>query len=156
MLLNSNGTNMRVGNPSYIEIYDNALNKKECEILINQFEKSEQTVGLTSLGYLPEFKKCLQLDEPRFSDNSVISTILHPILIKYLDKYIQQYSNLWKYMMPCKYYDSYSFQKYGGVQNQVNLIEDYLSAHNEYEVKVFAYGKTEFLDSNKVFIVTSY
>ena len=45
----------------------------------------------------------------------------------------------------------YSFQKYGGVQNQVNLIEDYLSAHNEYEVKVFAYGKTELLDSNKVF-----
>lgn len=45
----------------------------------------------------------------------------------------------------------YSFQKYGGVQNQVNLIEDYLSSHNEYEVKVFAYGKTELLDSNKVF-----
>ena len=45
----------------------------------------------------------------------------------------------------------YSFQKYGGVQNQVNLIEDYLSSHEEYEVKVFAYGKTESLDSNKVF-----
>jgi len=45
----------------------------------------------------------------------------------------------------------YSFKKYGGVQNQVNLIEDYLSAHNEYEVKVFAYGKTELLDSNIVF-----
>ena len=45
----------------------------------------------------------------------------------------------------------YSFQKYGGVQNQVNLIEEYLSSHDEYEVKVFAYGKTESLDSNKVF-----
>lgn len=45
----------------------------------------------------------------------------------------------------------YSFQKYGGVQNQVNLIEDYLSTHEEFEVKVFAYGKTESLDSNKVF-----
>jgi len=45
----------------------------------------------------------------------------------------------------------YSFQKYGGVQNQVNLIEDYLSSHNEFEVKVFAYGKTESLNSNKVF-----
>ena len=45
----------------------------------------------------------------------------------------------------------YSFQKYGGVQNQVNLIEEYLSSHDEYEVKVFAYGKTEPLDSNKVF-----
>ena len=45
----------------------------------------------------------------------------------------------------------YSFHKYGGVQNQVNLIEDYLSSHEEFEVKVFAYGKTESLDSNKVF-----
>jgi len=45
----------------------------------------------------------------------------------------------------------YSFHKYGGVQNQVNLIEDYLSSHEEYEVKVFAYGKTESLDSNRVF-----
>ena len=45
----------------------------------------------------------------------------------------------------------YSFQKYGGVQNQVNLMEDYLSSHEEFEVKVFAYGKTELLDSNKVF-----
>jgi phosphatidylinositol alpha-mannosyltransferase len=45
----------------------------------------------------------------------------------------------------------YSFQKYGGVQNQVNLIEDYLSSNEEFEVKVFAYGKTESLDSNKVF-----
>ncbi len=45
----------------------------------------------------------------------------------------------------------YSFNKYGGVQNQVNLIEDYLSSHEKFEVKVFAYGKTESLDSNKVF-----
>jgi len=45
----------------------------------------------------------------------------------------------------------YSFQKYGGVQNQVNLMEDYLSSHEEFEVKVFAYGKTESLDSNKIF-----
>ena len=45
----------------------------------------------------------------------------------------------------------YSFKKYGGVQNQVNLIEEFLSVHEEYEVKVFAYGKTDSLDSNKVF-----
>ena len=45
----------------------------------------------------------------------------------------------------------YSFQKYGGVQNQVNLIEDYLSTHEAFEVKVFAYAKTESLDSNKIY-----
>ena len=30
-------------------------------------------------------------------------------------------------------------------------MEDYLSSHEEFEVKVFAYGKTESLDSNKVY-----
>ena len=50
----------------------------------------------------------------------------------------------------------YSFQKYGGVQNQVNLIEDYLSSHEEFDVKVFAYGKTESLDSNKVFNIPTF
>ena len=101
-----------VSNSDYFGIYDNDLSKKECNILIKEFEKYSPDLGQTSMGYCPEAKKCLQLDEPRFSDNSLISTILHTILIKYLDKYSQQYSNLWKYMMPCKYYDSYSFQKY--------------------------------------------
>ena len=45
----------------------------------------------------------------------------------------------------------YSFLKYGGVQNQVNLIEEFLTSHDKYKVKVFAYGKTEELDSNKIF-----
>ena len=30
-----------VSNYNFIEIYDNVLTKHECEILINQFEKSE-------------------------------------------------------------------------------------------------------------------
>ena len=107
---------MRVGNPSYIEIYDNALNKKECDILINQFEKSNQRVGHTSLGYVPQYKKCLELIGPSgvpcFSDNSRISTILQSILIKYVDQYSQQYSHLLDYLTPWKYYDFYNFQKY--------------------------------------------
>ena len=45
----------------------------------------------------------------------------------------------------------YSFLKYGGVQNQVNLIEEFLTSHDKYKVKVFAYGKTEELESNKIF-----
>ncbi len=45
----------------------------------------------------------------------------------------------------------YSFKKYGGVQNQVNLIEKYLMSHHKFEVKVFAYGKLDSLDSNQVF-----
>jgi hypothetical protein len=34
-----------VSNSDYFGIYDNALSKKECEIIINQFEKSEQGPG---------------------------------------------------------------------------------------------------------------
>ena len=45
----------------------------------------------------------------------------------------------------------YSFLKYGGVQNQVNLIEEFLTSHDKYKVKVFAYGKTDELDTNKIF-----
>jgi len=45
----------------------------------------------------------------------------------------------------------YSFTKYGGVQNQVNLIEDYLDKHNEFNVKVFAHGKIENLRNEKIF-----
>ena len=80
-------TNLLEGNPSYIEIYDNALNQKECDLLINQFEKSNPTQGHTGLGYLPEFKKCLQLKRPAFSDRSIISNIVRPTLIKYVDNY---------------------------------------------------------------------
>ena len=45
----------------------------------------------------------------------------------------------------------YSFTKYGGVQNQVNLIEDYLDKHSEFNVKVFAHGKIENLRNEKIF-----
>ena len=49
-------------NPDFIEIYDDALSQKECEILINQFEKSdEKDVGRTTGGYAPDQKKCMQL-----------------------------------------------------------------------------------------------
>ncbi len=45
----------------------------------------------------------------------------------------------------------YSFTKYGGVQNQVDLIEDYLDKHSEFNVKVFAHGKIEILRNEKIF-----
>ena len=103
---------MRVGNPSYIEIYDNALNKKECDILINQFEKSTPTTGMTGMGFAPHIKECLQLDDTFLSDGSIISNIVKPILIRYVDKYNQQYSKLLERTGPWKYNDNYSFQKY--------------------------------------------
>ena len=103
---------MRVGNPSYIEIYDNALNKKECDILINQFEKSNPIRGMMGMGFSSHIKQCLQLDDTFLSDGSIISNIVKPILIRYVDKYNQQYSKLLERTGPWKYNDNYSFQKY--------------------------------------------
>ena len=45
----------------------------------------------------------------------------------------------------------YSFTKYGGVQNQVNLIEEYLDKHNDFNVKVFAHGKNDILDNETIY-----
>tara|TARA_B100001057_G_scaffold428821_1_gene454549 strand:- start:909 stop:1895 length:987 start_codon:yes stop_codon:yes gene_type:complete len=45
----------------------------------------------------------------------------------------------------------YSFKKYGGVQSQVNLIEEYLDTHEEFNVKVFAHGKHKKLNKSMIF-----
>ena len=104
---------MRVGNPNYIEIYDKAFNKKECDMLINHFEKSPQYPAPTGgLGYRPELKKCIQLNVPCFSDNSRISNTTLPILVRCLNTYREKYNNLLSNSMPWKYADKYSFQKY--------------------------------------------
>ena len=79
-----------VSNSDYIEIYDNVLTKKECEILINQFEKSNPFDGYTSKGYSPEIKKCKQI-EGSFEDNSVTSNIVEPHLISCIGKYGEKY-----------------------------------------------------------------
>ena len=45
----------------------------------------------------------------------------------------------------------YSFTNYGGVQNQVNLIEEYLDNHHQFNVKVFAHGKIDSLNNEKIY-----
>ena len=101
-------------NSNFIEQYDNSLSVNECQILINQFEKSKHCEGSTNKGVVPEEKKCIQLIGPRFSDASVISGIIESALsgcmIKYKEKYSDALSNInwWKLA------DEYSFQKYDG------------------------------------------
>ena len=59
-------------NRNFIQIYDNALSKKECEILINQFEKSDKVIpGVSSKGYTPEYKKCLEI-KGDFTEKNII------------------------------------------------------------------------------------
>ena len=99
-----------VSNSDYFGIYDNALSKKECNILIKEFEKSSPDVGQTSMGYCPEEKKCLQLDLG-FDDGSLISNILYSVGVRYIAQYIKSYPCL-EEIHYWKIYNKFSFQKY--------------------------------------------
>ena len=77
-------------NPDFVEIYDNALSQKECEILINQFEKSNPQRGVTSSGYEPGAKDCLEL-HCNLEEGCVITNILRPKLISYMGKYVKKH-----------------------------------------------------------------
>ena len=104
-------------NPDFVEIYDNALSQKECEILINQFEKSdEQFFGGTMMGYEPDKKKCVQL-RINFNNPSVISTIVKPKLITCIRKYNKKYCENLRYISRWKYHHEASFQKYDGEED---------------------------------------
>ena len=99
-------------NSSFIEVYDNALSQKDCDILINQFEKSEIVEGCTEIGYHPELKKCLQLDNPQFSDQNPISNIVKPVLMGCLAKYYNKYRDVLGITPRWKIDTGYSYQKY--------------------------------------------
>ena len=107
-----------VSNSNYFGIYDNALSKKECEILINQFEKSPQLRGMTYLDDNPEpqvrndIKSSIELKGgSKFSDRSVISNIIRPQLIKCMVKYNAAHPQLTP-IHTWDYFDDYNFQKY--------------------------------------------
>ena len=104
-----------VSNYNFIGIFDNALTKEECHILINQFEKSPSYDG--GIFYGGQFivdhsvKKCKQLDDPFFNDKSIISNIVYTRLDLCISKYKKKYPTL-GYMAPYEVTDTYSFQKY--------------------------------------------
>ena len=82
-------------NPSYIGIYDNILPSAECERLISLFEKSPKIEGKCysegSLKVNPEYKKCIELDDCKFSKGDVITNIFSPYLREGIDKYKNEY-----------------------------------------------------------------
>mgnify|MGYP003117502213 FL=1 len=104
-------------NLNFIEVYDNALSKKECEILINQFEKSDKHFnGSTSLGYNPDIKKCMQL-QLDLRDQSVISTIVKPNISSCIRQYREKYHLPLYYAHTWKLFNEAAFQKYDGKED---------------------------------------
>ena len=112
------------GGSNFIETYSNSLTKKECEILINQFEKSRQYEGISlyTSGKDGEdshpkpvldrsIKSCKQLADLNLNDKSIISRIIYPALIKGSKKYYEKYPAL-NNISGWRYDNHYSFQKY--------------------------------------------
>ena len=103
------------GKSNFIRIYDNALTKKECDILISIFEKSKTSPGECWKDGCkvedPLYKKCMEVKGLKFSNGLSIDNIIKSAL----DKYIIEYKNSFKsfqHLCEWKLDDGYSFQKY--------------------------------------------
>jgi len=98
-------------NPSYIEIYDNALSSTDCALLRSLFEELPHTCGKTTEGVQENIKKSIELDSTRFSDDSDFSKIIAKGLLPCIDKYYAKYKGLydiWKW----RYDDIYTAKKF--------------------------------------------
>ena len=79
--------------PSFIEIYDKALSSKDCNILISQFEKQPNKIigkvynehGVSICN--KDVKDSIELDDPSFSESTVITSIISNSLNKCFDRY---------------------------------------------------------------------
>ena len=105
-------------NPDFIEIYDHALSQKECEILINHFEKSNEVqYGLIADGsYYPDRKKCLQI-KLDLNDSSPSSNIVREKLSLYLNQYRKKYSLELENTQHWNFFPYAAFQKYDGKED---------------------------------------
>ena len=103
------------GKSNFIEVYDNALTEKECQMIVESFEKSPYQAGYTGLGYRPEAKKCVQ-STYSFSKMNTISNILRTNLIRCMDMYYKKYSALTD-VSDFAMYDCYNIQKYDGEED---------------------------------------
>lgn len=87
-------------NPSYIEIYDNALSSIDCALLRSLFEKSSHVPGSITTGIREDIKKSIEIPALRLGDGSDFSKIIRKGLIPCLDKYYGKYKGLydiWKW-----------------------------------------------------------
>ena len=118
-----------VSNSSFIEIYDNALSKKECDTLISQFEKLPHLEGRTQMGPDPDIKRCIEIHpslEISFKKPSRISNIIQPVLWNYVAKYADKYNALRNHIQLWKVFPNYNIQKY-------EEGEGYYSLHCEHQ-----------------------
>ena len=103
---------------SFIECYDNALSKEECDILINQFEKNPEKItdgkvfSGTGYGIDKNIKSCREIENLKFSNGDIISNIIDTSLRKQLNLYVKKYPLLSTNVSHWDVEDIYNFQKY--------------------------------------------
>ena len=106
--------------PSFIEIYDKALSSKECNILISQFENHpKKTEGMVYTNGVRTFnrdvKDSLEIDDPSFSDPTIITSIISTSLNKCFAKYRKKHSTLNDQVFSRLKFDNlYTFKKFEG------------------------------------------
>ena len=101
--------------PSFIEVYDKALSSKDCNILISQFEKHPNKIkgriyknGVRTID--KDVKDSFEIDDPSFSEPTVMTSIISNSLNKCFDRYKKKH--LPTVVPSLEYYDSYTFKKY--------------------------------------------
>ena len=125
-------------NPSFVEIYDNALTKKECEILTSQFEKSLDAtiVGSATTQFnwkensnfllvnkgtlyikssdleIREVKRSCDLTTHLHLQTNPFSNIIRPALMSCIAKYSKKYYSLEKYSPSWQPDTLFNIQKY--------------------------------------------
>jgi len=102
-----------VSNSNHFGIYDNAFSKKECEILINQFEKSDDVFrGASTSKNNPAGKQCDEMCCD-FEKDCIVTNIVRPVLISCLQEYLNTYNAL-GYSSDWIYHSYFNIQKYDG------------------------------------------
>ena len=103
--------------PSFIEIYDNALPKMECDILISEFEKYNKVKGSILKNSVHKvdtrIKDSIELESCSFLQPTKYSSILSTRLDICLDKYKKKYSDIFGgYLQAIAPWYGYTFKKF--------------------------------------------
>ena len=113
--------------PTFISIYDNALSKDECNLMIDEFEisKHKWKAGLTAPSYEPDPENKISTEIfHELDDDTHTSNILVKKLRIHCKKYIKEYSDVDKLIAPWTASLGYNIQKY-------NPGEGYFTPHCE-------------------------
>ena len=101
--------------PTFISIYDNALSKDECNLMIDEFEisKHKWKAGLTAPSYEPDPENKISTEIfHELDDDTHTSNILVKKLRIHCEKYIKEYSDVDKLIAPWTASLGYNIQKY--------------------------------------------